>query len=178
MSVKYNFAGCHGCIFAEKTNENNPFIRIYRHCQRAAVCKHLHIFGRRPVLGQPSAQFIGAAREYFKTVSPGNFFRLFSPINQVLGLLALIFFWKSSPGIRLGLGAAFVLYIIADVFTFAYFYPRNDIMFKTAQLSDVNLLKKTVTEWSNMNWLRTAIIFAGLCCSCVSLHKIYLLAQK
>jgi hypothetical protein len=121
---------------------------------------------------------IGAAREYFKTVSPGNFFRLFSPINQVLGLLALIFFWKSSPGIRLGLGTAFVLYIAADVFTFAYFYPRNDIMFKTAQLSDVNLLKKTVTEWSNMNWLRSFIIMAGLCCSWLSLHKIYLASAK
>jgi uncharacterized membrane protein len=121
---------------------------------------------------------IAAAREYFKVVSPGNFFRIFSPINQLLGLLVLIIFWKASPAIRLSLGAAFVLYIIADAFTFAYFYPRNDIMFKTARLTDVDLLKQTVSQWATMNWLRTAIIFAGLCCSCVSLHKIYLLAQK
>ena len=121
---------------------------------------------------------IAAAREYFKVVSPGNFFRIFSPINQLLGLLVLILFWKASPAIRLSLGAAFVLYIIADAFTFAYFYPRNDIMFKTARLTDVDLLKQTVSQWATMNWLRTAIIFAGLCCSCVSLHKIYLLAQK
>lgn len=121
---------------------------------------------------------IAAAREYFKVVSPGNFFRIFSPINQLLGLLVLILFWKASPAIRLSLGAAFVLYIIADAFTFAYFYPRNDIMFKTARLTDVDLLKQTVSQWATMNWLRTAIVFAGLCCSCVSLHKLYLLAQK
>lgn len=121
---------------------------------------------------------IAAAREYFKVVSPGNFFRIFSPVNQLLGLLVLILFWKASPAIRLSFGAAFVLYIIADAFTFAYFYPRNDIMFKTARLTDVDLLKQTVSQWATMNWLRTAIIFAGLCCSCVSLHKIYLLAQK
>ena len=32
---------------------------------------------------------IEAAREYFKTVNPGNFFRIYSPVNQVLALLAL-----------------------------------------------------------------------------------------
>nr|WP_294949535.1 DUF1772 domain-containing protein [uncultured Mucilaginibacter sp.] len=121
---------------------------------------------------------IAAARDYFKAVSPGNFFRIFSPVNQLLGLLVLILFWKASPSIRLSLGAAFVLYIVADAFTFAYFYPRNDIMFKTARLTDVDLLKQTVSQWATMNWLRTAIVFAGLCCSCVSLHKICLLAQK
>ena len=27
---------------------------------------------------------IAAAREYFKTVSPANFFRIFSPLNQLI----------------------------------------------------------------------------------------------
>ena len=43
---------------------------------------------------------IGAAREYFKNVNPGNFFRVFSPANQVLALLALILFWKSAQKYR------------------------------------------------------------------------------
>lgn len=121
---------------------------------------------------------IATAREYFKTVNPGNFFRLFSPVNQVLGLLVLVLFWKSAPSIRLCLGGAFILYILGDVFTFAYFYPRNDVMFKTAQLTDVDLLKKTVSEWSTMNWLRSLVIMAGLFFSCIALHKIYLLPHK
>lgn len=121
---------------------------------------------------------IATAREYFKMVTPGNFFRLFSPVNQVLGLLALILFWKSAPSVRLCLGAAFVLYILGDVFTFAYFYPRNDIMFKTAQLADIDLLRKTISEWSMMNWIRSLIILAGLFFSFISLHKIYLLNAK
>ena len=120
---------------------------------------------------------IATTREYFKTVSPANFFRLFSPINQVLGLLVLIVFWKTSPSIRLCLGVAFVLYILGDVFTFAYFYPRNDIMFKTAQLTDVDLLRKTAAEWSAMNWLRSLVILTGLVFSCISLHKIYLMGK-
>jgi len=121
---------------------------------------------------------IATAREYFKTVNPGNFFRIFSPVNQILGLLVLILFWKSSPSIRLYVGAAFVLYILADVFTFAYFYPRNDIMFRTAQLADEDLLKKTWSEWNMMNWVRTLILVAGLFFSFLSLHKFYSLQLK
>ncbi|HYU97761.1 MAG TPA: hypothetical protein VE977_02990, partial [Pyrinomonadaceae bacterium] len=44
---------------------------------------------------------IAAAREYFKTVSPANFFRIFSPLNQMLALAVLVLFWKSSSPIRL-----------------------------------------------------------------------------
>jgi hypothetical protein len=121
---------------------------------------------------------IATTREYFKTVNPGNFFRIFSPINQVLGLLVLILFWKYAPSIRLYLGAAFVLYVPGDVFTFAYFYPRNDLLWKTAQLTNIDLLRKTVSEWSMMNWLRSLLILAGLFFSFLSLQKIYLLPYK
>ena len=121
---------------------------------------------------------IGAAREYFKTVNPGNFFRIFSPVNQLLGLLVLILFWKTSPSIRLCAGAAFVMYLLAEGLTFGYFYPRNDIMFKTAQLTDINLLKKTWSEWNTMNWVRTLVLLVGLFFSFLSLHKFYSLHLK
>ena len=123
--------------------------------------------------GSDMPNSIAAAREYFKAVTPGDFFRIFSPINQVVGLLALILFWKSSPSIRLSLGVAFALYVLGDVLTFAYFYPRNDIMFRDAQLTDVNLLKKVWSEWTFMNWVRSFMILVGLSLSCLSLHKIY-----
>jgi uncharacterized membrane protein len=120
---------------------------------------------------------IGAAREYFKVVDPGNFFRLFSPINQALGLIVLVLFWKASPSIRLSLGIALICYLSAEAMTFAYFFPRNDIMFRNASLTDIDLLKKTWSEWDRMNWVRTAILFIGVFCSCLSLHKIYLRKQ-
>jgi hypothetical protein len=116
---------------------------------------------------------IATARTYFKTTNPGNFFRLFSPLSQVLALLVLILFWKSSPSIRLYLGMALVLYISTDILTFAYFYPRNDIMFKTAQLTDVDALTKAWSGWNTVNWIRSFIILAGLSFSFLSLHKIY-----
>ncbi len=117
---------------------------------------------------------IATTREYFKVVNPGNFFRIFSPLNQVLALLALIVFWKAGPGIRMWLGAALIMYVVADVFTFAYFYPRNDIMFVKAPLTDIATLKAAWQEWSNMNWLRTLIVFIGLTFTCTALHKMYM----
>ena len=119
---------------------------------------------------------IATAREYFKSVNPGNFFRVFSPVNQVLALLVLILFWRTSPSIRMCLGAALVLYVLVDVMTFAYFYPRNDIMFRTASLTDVETLQKTWSEWNAMNWVRSLMLLIGIGFSCVSLHRIYSMA--
>jgi hypothetical protein len=116
---------------------------------------------------------IATAREYFKTVSPANFFRIISPLNQVLALAALFLFWKSSPSIRMCLAAALVLYVLVDVMTFAYFYPRNEIMFRAAPLNDVTLLRETWASWSAMNWVRSSMLLAGVILSCVSLHKSY-----
>jgi len=116
---------------------------------------------------------IAVAREYFKNVNPGDFFRVFSPINQLLGLAVLILFWKSSPSIRLGLAIALICYCSAEALTFKYFFPRNDIMFRDAKLTDIDLLKKTWSEWDRMNWVRTGILVIGVFFSCLSLHKIY-----
>jgi hypothetical protein len=121
---------------------------------------------------------IETAREYFKTVTPANFFRIFSPVNQILALTVLILFWKSGLHIRMSLGAALAMYILVDVFTFAYFYPRNDIMFKTAQLTDTTSLRAAWSSWSAMNWVRSLILFAGLIFSFLSLHKIYSLSEN
>lgn len=117
-------------------------------------------------------QSIITTRDYYQSVNPGTFFRVFSPINQVLALLTLILFWKSSANIRMFLIIAFLLYVIADVFTFSYFYPRNDIMFKSGISTNLEAIKTAWRQWVPMNWLRSLIIFVGLICSFISLHKI------
>lgn len=118
-------------------------------------------------------QSIETAREYFKTVNPGNFFRMIAPANLVVALLVLILFWKVSVTVRIYLGMALALYVCVDVFTFAYFYPRNKILFETTPLPDIDTLKSALTGWRTMNWLRSFIAFAGLVFSFLALHEIY-----
>ena len=115
---------------------------------------------------------IETARQYFKSINPGKFFRIFAPINLILSLVTLILFWRLSTEVRTFLGVAFALYVLVDVFTFAYFYPRNDVMFKTAQLTDVDAIRKAWTGWNSMNWLRSFIILVGLIFSFLALYNI------
>jgi len=116
---------------------------------------------------------IGVARDYFKNVNPGNFFRMFSPVNQALGIIVLLLFWKSSRSIRLYLGVALAMYLLAEGLTFQYFFPRNDLMFRNASLNDIDLLQKTLSEWKTMNWVRSGILLTGIFFSFTALHKIY-----
>jgi len=118
-------------------------------------------------------QSIETARQYFKIVNAGNFFRILSPANQVAALLALILFWKFSATVRIYLGLALLLYVCSDVLTFAYFYPRNAIIFEKGSLTDIDALKNALNGWRAMNWVRSFIVFAGLVFSFVALHKIY-----
>ncbi len=105
---------------------------------------------------------IQTARDYFSTVNPGNFFRVLSPINQVLTLLALIVCWKSGKRVRLYCGAALVFAVAVDMFTFGFFYPRNEIMFSAPIESDLEAIKTAWSEWSTMNWVRSGMQLVGL----------------
>ena len=116
-------------------------------------------------------QSIETARTYYQTVNPASFFRVFSPVNQMLALMAVILLWKPFPQARLFLFIALALYVAGDVFTFTYFYPRNDIMLKTSP-ADVERLKTVWMQWRSMNWLRSLVVFIGLVFSFLSLHKI------
>lgn len=127
--------------------------------------------------GSHIPESIGVAREYFRIVNPGNFFRIFSPVNQLLGLVALVVCWKSGGQVRLLLGIGLLMYLVAEGMTFMYFYPRNDIMFRTAALTDTALLKKTWNEWNTMNWVRTAVLVIGVCCSATAMNKYYSLLR-
>jgi hypothetical protein len=92
------------------------------------------------------------ARQYFSVANPGNFFRIFSPANQVFALIAVILCWKTNRYLAL---ASLVITILLDVMTFGYFYPRNDIMFVKA--IDESVIRLAWQEWSAMNWFRSAL---------------------
>lgn len=115
---------------------------------------------------------IETARKYFAVVNPGTFFRIFSPLNQLIALVALIAFWKSVPSSRKFLGAALAVYVITDVFTFGFFYPRNDIMFVNP-ITDMETVKQAWSQWNSMNWVRSAVLAAGIVCSFLGLNRVY-----
>jgi uncharacterized membrane protein len=108
------------------------------------------------------------AREYFAVVNPGSFFRAVSPIAQLLALLALIVCWKV-PGARIAAAIALALTVAGDVMTFAYFYPRNDIMFVNAMNAEA--AAEAWRGWSAMNHVRSALILGALTAELVALTR-------
>lgn len=97
-----------------------------------------------------------AARHYFTVSNPGTFFRIVSPLNQVLALIAVIVCWKSGNARYIALGSLLVA-VLADVFTFGYFYPRNEILFAAPIEAGVENVRRVWEEWSTMNWVRSAL---------------------
>jgi uncharacterized membrane protein len=116
---------------------------------------------------------VSVFRQYFHGVNPGNFFRIFSPVNQLLALLSLILFWKTSGKTRMFLLIAFLLAVVGDVITFAYFYPRNDMLMNLPVQGNTDKFITILKQWRFMNWIRTFIILTGLAFSFSGLNEIY-----
>ncbi len=110
-------------------------------------------------------------RNYYVISNPGNFYRIFSPINQIVALIVFIIFWKSNKKARIFFGLALILTIAVDAFTFAYFFPRNDLLFST-NIDEIEKLKNVCEEWKNMNWVRSSIVFLGVVFQFLGLNKI------
>jgi hypothetical protein len=115
-----------------------------------------------PNWGHDIPASIEAARAYFSAANPGTFFRIFSPASQIVTLLALVLCWRVDRRVRYYLLAALVFAVATDAFTFAYFYPRNDIMFVNPVAGNVDAIRSAWSQWSTMNWPRSAIVAIGL----------------
>lgn len=101
---------------------------------------------------------IETTREYFNSRNPGDFYRIASPINQVISALALAFCWKAGGRVRAWSAAALVISVLSDTFTFAYFFPRNAIMFEAPLRASLDAIRQAHSEWSSMNWVRSAAV--------------------
>lgn len=97
-----------------------------------------------------------AAREYFSVANPGHFFRMVSPLNQILALVAVLLVWKN-PRARYLAIASLILAVSADIFTFGYFYPRNEILFTGPLTSNIDTLRLAAEQWTTMNWFRSIV---------------------
>lgn len=111
-------------------------------------------------------------RAYFREVNPGNFFRLFSPLNQLLSLVVVVLFWKTSLKVRYLLIAAFLMAVVGDLITFVYFYPRNDMLMHLPIDGNTDTFLTILKQWRLVNWVRTLIILTGLACAWMGLFQI------
>ena len=112
-----------------------------------------------PNWGANAPQGFEAARRYMTVRDPGDFFRVFSPAAQVAMLAAVVACWPLRRARWLAV-AALAAGVASDAMTFAYFYPRNDVMFVNPL--DVAAATRAWSEWSAMNHVRSALVLAAV----------------
>lgn len=110
-------------------------------------------------------------RLFMAAATPANFFRLISPASQALAFIALVTVWKSPPA-RWRLLGAVVALVLADVVTFTYHYPRNDIMFTAPLTVAPEGLSLVAQEWQSANYLRVALVFAAWLATMMALARL------
>jgi hypothetical protein len=75
---------------------------------------------------------IQTARGYFKHVDPRTFYAIAGPVNEILILLTIVLFWKEGVSLRVCFATSFLMYGAIVVLTFAYFVPRDLILFTSS----------------------------------------------
>jgi len=123
-----------------------------------------------PSWGANIPQSLETAQRYFATGNPGVFFRVASPLAQAAALLVLVVCWKLGSPVRWYAAGALALIVLVDGFTFAYFYPRNAIMFVPP--TDAARASAAWREWSAMNHVRSLLALSALVCELTVLSRV------
>ncbi|MGN6532168.1 MAG: DUF1772 domain-containing protein, partial [Ginsengibacter sp.] len=116
---------------------------------------------------------IQTVRDYYSHVDPRNFFAIIAPINMVLIVLSIILFWKEPGSIRTYFIVSLLLYAVIAALTFLYFVPRDRILFTMPIEGHIEQIKTALSQWKNMNWLRTFLGLAGVLFSIKAVDRFY-----
>lgn len=116
---------------------------------------------------------IQTARDYYKHVDPRRFYAILGPPNMLLSLLTIILFWKGGAPLRFYFAVSFALYAAILVLTFAYFIPRDLILFTRPISEHLDEIRTAASQWSHVNWLRTLLGLAGVLFSFKGLDVYY-----
>jgi hypothetical protein len=100
---------------------------------------------------------IALARQFLQRTTPAHFFRVISPLTQLLLLASLIASWPLAAA-RWRLLTAFVLLVLVDVITYAYHYPRLTVMFKMPLQEDPSRMIRAAREWAWGNIVRAVLL--------------------
>jgi uncharacterized membrane protein len=97
-------------------------------------------------------------RGFFVTTNPGTLFRVLAPATQLLLVVAILQNWPERR-VRWWLVGALVALTLADAITFAFHYPRNELLFRRP-LSDLPAaqLEEAARQWGHGNHVRVGLL--------------------
>jgi hypothetical protein len=100
---------------------------------------------------------IALARQFLRRTTPAHFFRVLSPLTQLLLLAGLTASWPLAAA-RWRILAALVLLVLLDLITYAFHYPRLAVMFKLPLPEDSSRVLRAAREWAWGNLVRAVLL--------------------
>jgi uncharacterized membrane protein len=104
---------------------------------------------------------IELARQFLKRTTPAHFFRIITPLTQLLLLASLVASWQI-PAARSRLLTALLILVLLDVITFTFHHPRLGVMFKAPLPEDPARLHRAAREWALGNIVRAILLVGAL----------------
>jgi hypothetical protein len=114
------------------------------------------------------------AMAFMLVTGPGDFFPRVGMLATFTGIGSLILGWRVKSTRYWILGSVLVILVGEFLFSVAFFWPRNTIMFEEGTaVHSVAYLKQTAQEFQRGHWLRLATTAASPALSFVGLLKFY-----
>jgi hypothetical protein len=101
------------------------------------------------------------ARQFLKRTTPAHYFRLITPLTQLLLLAGLVASWQIAAA-RWRLLTGLLVLVLIDVITLTFHYPRLAIMFKAPMPEDRARLARAAREWALGNMVRAILLALAL----------------
>jgi hypothetical protein len=106
---------------------------------------------------------VGEFRACVRHSHPGYFFQVLVPLTIVSLAGAAIVGWNRPRARNAWLLVALGGVVAAEIFTVAYFFSRNEVLFfEQLERSTPEEIRAAATEWHNAHFLRMAMLVAGV----------------
>lgn len=109
-------------------------------------------------------------RDFYAKASPKNYFFPFVIGTPIVSLICLFLVWNIGDPARIFLIMSSLIALLVSVATIKYFVPINDYIFTSTEYDQVKL-KKLVSGWIKMDYIRVAILGVGLLTSILALKS-------
>lgn len=103
---------------------------------------------------------VARARAFLVVRTPAHFFRVATPVAQLVLFGAVLSSWRTPA--RWPLCVALGVLLLTDVVTFGFHYPRLRIMFKEPMPTEAKGLRQAAREWAIGNIGRAVMLVAAL----------------
>jgi uncharacterized membrane protein len=103
---------------------------------------------------------------------PGHFFQVFVPVTFLALLASAVLGWREAGAARAWRLAAAAGILLVEVFTLAYFFPRNEVLFfGPLEAHSADALRAAAREWVLGNHARVALTVAAALCATSALLR-------